>query len=243
MKITRILSLSIFLLLAGCMYPGVTDHPQPELKVDHSPFDNGDCPPDKSGYYHVCTAGTPLYEVGCDRIEEASDLLGGLNPSHPIAVCIYDPRRHPEISNAWNIPETEYFFNIGGPLPTLVRYVIQVDGKFQLIKKEEELRAVFAPVNSAEEALSTALTAHDLYAEYDMKLSPFYRYEVSAIEDTHVEEVEGGWLVHLFDYMFFGCGPHYYYAVDIKVTPDGRTGEVSRTKIYSDPLMDGLCQD
>jgi hypothetical protein len=243
MKIVRILSLTVLLLLAGCTYPRVTDHPQPELKVDHSPFENGDCPLDENGYDLGCTPGTPLYKAGCDRIDQVSDLLGGLEPSHPIAMCIFEPRRHPEISNAWNIPETEYFFNIGGPLPTLVRYVIQVDGKFQLIKNEDEFRAVFAPVNSAEEALSTALTVHDLHAEYDLKLSPFYRYEVKAIEDTHVEEVQGGWLVHLFDYMFYGCGPHYYFAVDIKVSTDGRTEEVSRTKIYSDPLMDGLCQD
>jgi hypothetical protein len=58
-----------------------------------------------------------------------------------------------------------------------------------------------------------------------------------------VETTGDGYIVHVFDYQFFGCGPHYYYAVDLNVTPDGRVGEISRTPIFRDPRLDGLCQD
>jgi hypothetical protein len=87
------------------------------------------------------------------------------------------------------------------------------------------------------------LTVRNLYASYDLKFNWKYRYEVNLIEDTRVDVVEGGYLVHVFDYAFFGCGPHYYYAVDVKVTTESKVDEVSRAKIYRNPADDGVCVD
>jgi hypothetical protein len=229
------------LLLAGCG-PKIVNHPKPELKVDFSPFENVGCPADEYGTRY-CDQASELYALGCNLLSEPPALMGGLTPVYPMAVCHYMPYYREDGVDPFNVPASEYFFNVGGPLPELIRYVIFKDGGFQLIKNPDEFRAVFAPVDSPDEALSFALALADVYAQYDMQFNIRYRYEVKSLEDTFVETTGDGYIVHVFDYQFFGCGPHYYYAVEIMVTPDGRVQENSRTKIYRDPLFDGLCQD
>jgi hypothetical protein len=128
-------------------------------------------------------------------------------------------------------------------MPMLVRYVIAVEGEFRLVKNADEFQAVFAPVESADEALSFAISLANVYALYGLKVDWKYRYTVSALEDTYVDTTEGGYIVHAFDYQFFGCGLHYYYAVDVKVKSDGNVAELTRTKIYRNPALDDLCQD
>jgi hypothetical protein len=240
------------LLILGCagasnieqMVKGVKviNHPKPDLKVDFSPFEQAGCPSDEYNW-RPCQEDSELYKLGCDNIETVSDLMGGLNPAYPMAVCRYFPTRHPEVAEPYNIPSTEYFFDVGGPLPELVRYVIYRDGGFQLIRNPDEFKATFAPVETEDEALGFALALQDVYALYDQKVNLKLKYYIETLEDTRVESMAGGFLVHVFDYQFFGCGPHYTYAVDLKVGNDGVVEEVSRTQIFKDPLMDGLCQD
>ena len=229
-------------LLAGCVIPKIINHPQPELKVDFSPFEDVGCPADEYGT-RLCAPESGLYALGCDRIDEPPNLMGGLTPDYPMAVCTYMPYYRPDVADPFKIPPSEYFFNIGGPMPELVRYVVFKDGNFLLIKNPDEFRDMFVPVDNASEALSFALIMMDVYPQYDLKFDIRYRYEVETLEDTFVETTGDGYIVHAFDYQFFGCGPHYYYAVELMVTPDGRVQEKSRTKIYRDPLKDGLCQD
>jgi hypothetical protein len=232
----------VALLLAGCA-PKIVNHPKPEMTVDFLPFENAGCPLSSDGYFRPCDETGTLYAMGCNQIDKVPELMGGLAPAYPMAICRYIPYYRTDVVDKYNIPESEYFFNVGGPLPELIRYVIFKDGNFQLVKNPDEFRAVFAPVDSPEEALSFTLALADVYAQYDLKFNMKYRYEVKALEDTFVETTGDGFTVHVFDYQFFGCGPHYYYAVEIMVTPDGKVQENSRTKIYRDPLFDGLCQD
>jgi hypothetical protein len=236
-------SLVIIFLLPGCIPPRIVNHPAPDLKVDFTPFEDAGCPLDEYGHNRLCSKDSVLYTLGCDRIQAAPDLMGGLAPAYPMAVCAYMPYYRPDVADPHNIPQSEYFFNIGGPMPELVRYVIFKDGSFQLIKNPDEFRSVFAPVDSPDEALGFALALADVYAQYDLKFALKYRYEVRTLEDTYVETTGDGYTVHAFDYQFFGCGPHYYYAVDLNITPDGQVGEIRRIPIYRDPKLDGLCQD
>jgi hypothetical protein len=233
--------LLIVILTAGCG-PKIINHPEPELKVDFTPFESVGCQPDEYGTL-FCNPDSALYTLGCDRLEKAPDLMGGLDPAYPMAVCIYVPMQRPEVANPYDTPVSEYFFNIGGPMPMLVRYVIAVEGEFRLVKNADEFRAVFAPVESADEALSFAISLANVYALYGLKVDWKYRYTISALEDTYVDITEDGYIVHAFDYQFFGCGPHYYYAVDVKVKSDGNVEELTRTKIYRNPALDDLCQD
>jgi len=236
-------SLGMVFLLSGCIPPKIVNHPAPDLKVDFSSFEDAGCPLDEYGYNRYCEEGSVLYTLGCDRLAEVPAEFGGLNPAYPMAICTYVPYWRDDVAEPWKTPASEYFYNVGGPMPMLVRYVIFVDGEFRLIKNADEFRAVFGPVESPDEALSFSLALADVFPLYDLKFNLKYRYEVRILEETYVETTGDGYLVHVFDYQFFGCGPHYYYVVDLNVTPDGRVGEISRTPIFRDPRLDGLCQD
>jgi hypothetical protein len=193
------------------------NHSQPELNVDFSVSENVGCPPDQYGFRR-CETDSPLANLGCHEIRKPSNLLGALDPSYP-------------------------FFNTGGIVPAYVRYVIFRDNQFELIETEGEFRSVLAPIVAPEEALSYALAVRDLSAFYNLEPDPKYQYFVDEIEDTYVEETAGGYLVHLFFYEVFGCGPHLTYAVDVEVTTQGDVNEISRRVIYKDPSEDELCVD
>ena len=221
------------------------NHSQPELDVDFSIFENIGCPPDQYGFRH-CETGSPLADLGCDEIVEPPNLLGALDPSYPIALCLVIPylnTEEPGAENARMLAEGKYFFNIGGVVPTYVRYVIFRDDQFELVETEDEFRSIFAPVTTPEEALGYALAVRDLSAYYNLEPDSKYQYFVDEIEDTYVEETAGGYLAHLFFYERFGCGPHLTYDVDVDVTTQGYVKEISREPVYKDPSEDNSCAD
>ena len=114
--------------------------------------------------------------------------------------------------------------------------VLLRDGEFQLTGLIPELQAVFAPVESANEALSYALAATGLYARYGIETHECTSvdcYLADTIEDTHVDETEGGYVVHLFsDYEPpCGCGTHITCAVRVSVTREGQISQ-ARTRLH-----------
>jgi hypothetical protein len=197
------------LALAGCQTPRVVNHSRPELDVDFGVFENVGCPPNQSGLRR-CETDSPMADLGCDELQEPSNLLGALDPAYPIALCLVIPylnAEEREEETARMLAEHKYFFNIGGSLPTYVRYVIFRDNQFELVETEDEFRSIFAPIGGPQEALSYALAVRDLSAYYGLTRDSRLQYFVDEIEDTHVEETADGYLVHLFSYQVFGCGP------------------------------------
>lgn len=239
------LALLIFVPTCSRATPRFLNHPQPDMAVSFHAFEDVGCPPNEHGFRY-CSSDSPLATLGCDQIRRPSDLFGGLEPSYPIAFCLVEPYRdtaEPGRANAEMIAEGEYFYNIGGIYPMYVRYVIFRDGQFHLIKTEDEFRDIFAPVETAGEALSYALAVRNLSAYYGLDFKPTYEYFVDEIEDTHVDTVAGGYLVHLYYYERFGCGPHITYAVDVYITTEGYIEEIGRKPAHKDPAEDGLCVD
>ena len=116
MKTIRWFCLVAF-LLAGCGRK-IVNHQKPDLKVDFSQFTNAGCPLDEYGYNRICEKNSALYALGCDRIDEVPDLMGGLMPAYPMAVCNYMPYYRTDVANPFDVPQSEYFFNVGGPMPS-----------------------------------------------------------------------------------------------------------------------------
>jgi hypothetical protein len=141
------------------------------------------------------------------------------------------------------LAERKYFFNVGGVVPAYVRYVILRDDQFELVETGDAFRSVFAPIETPEEALSYVLAVRNLKAYYDLDFNPKYQYFVDEIEETHVEETTSGYLVHVFFYEVFGCGPHLTYAVDVTITTQGYVEKIDREPIYNDPSQDNVCVD
>ena len=239
---TRLLP-AVLILLTACA-PGITNHPRPDLSVDPAPFEALGCTLDGSGRWD-CPAGTALDAFGCARLEQADPLLGGLQPAFPLAVCISIPQDG--YGGDFPAPD-QYFFNVGGMLPQFVTYVAFVGGtnaeaEFFSLANPADLRALYAPVESPQEALAFALALYPVEARYDLSVQPGLKYDVRELEDTYVEIVDGGYLVHVFHYQLFGCGPHYTQGWLIKVTTDGQSEVLERQDLFRNPLEDNLCVD
>ena len=58
-----------------------------------------------------------------------------------------------------------------------------------------------------------------------------------------MDETADGYLVHLFNYQFAGCGPHTTSAFDLLVTGTGEVRELSVKGMFEDPAEDTLCID
>lgn len=146
--------------------------------------------------------------------------------------------------------------NLGGKLRSCTVLVLEKDGKASLLDSPAKFKQAFAPVESSEEALSfaTALTGAFALYEFDKRapgrsaqgsidLRPEFRYFSSNFVPSTVKKDGADYLVQLFKYQQFGCGPHPYSGLTYRVTPAGEVTEVSNSKLVEDPNFDGLCVD
>jgi hypothetical protein len=234
------LVISLLVLLVACQFkPRFINHSQPNLSVTFDVFNDGGCLKDSSGR---CMSESSLAALGCDEIQVPSSLIGGLYPAYPIAECRLIPDQTTVETQA-EIEKGLYFFYTGGLFGSYVRYIIFQDGEFRLLKSEDEFRAIYAPVETPEEALSYVLAVTNLSAYYGLEYDPAYAYEVGTIEDTHVTPEPDGYKVHLFHDSVFGCGPHWISEVEMHVSAEGIVQEMSSKPLFRDPNQDDLCVD
>lgn len=235
------LSLAIFLfLLAACqlLKPRFINHPQPNLSISFDAFADVGC---SAG---VCNDESPMTAFGCDEIQQPSSLLGGLEPSYPIALCIITPRYEETPSDTQaEIDNGQFIYFTGGLFGVYVRYVVHKDDGFVLLKTEDEFRTLYAPIESPEEALSYTLALTNLSAYYGLQHDPAYKYEVNTIEDTYVVAETDGYRLHLYAYQEIGCGPHWISAAEVHLTSEGVIQEVNWEPLFRDPNIDDLCID
>ncbi len=201
-------------------------------------------PPNLTVSTDVFFDDTLLANFGCNEIQAPSSMLGGLEPSYPIAICAfqYIPGEGTEELEAV-IESGQFFYYTGGLFGTYIRYIIYQNGEFVLLKTEEDLRKLFAPIESPEEALSYVMAAKNLSANYGIQYDPAYEYEVDTIEDTYVINDTDGYLVHLFYDQAFGCGPHWISEVDVHVSVEGNIEERSSRQLFRNPDLDDVCFD
>jgi hypothetical protein len=231
MKIKTKLWQAIWLLifLSSCQSkPEFINHPSPNLTVSMDVFSDD----------------TLLANFGCNEIQTPSSLLGGLNPSYPIAICVIQYISGEATEElAAEIESGQFFYYTGGLFGTYIRYIIYQNDEFVLLKTEEDLRKLFAPIESPDEALSYVVAVKNLSAAYGIQYDPAYEYEVDTIEDTYVTPDTDGYLVHLFHDQAFGCGPHWVSEVDVHVSVEGNIEERSSRQLFRNPDLDDVCFD
>jgi hypothetical protein len=221
--------------LGDLSLPEVQNYPQPTMHVSTEAAWETGCAP--AGDSNLCAAESPLGSLGCERLQQPGDMLGGLDPSYPIQLC--QARREPGEA----VDPSTYIYREGCLVKFYIRYAIWRNDQFEVIESQQELSSIYAPIDSPEEALSYALASTGLGVRYGIEPVGGYRYFVDQLQDTYVQEIENGFLVLLYDYHLCGCGPHPTYAVVVQVNRDGQVQEIERQEVYEDPAEDDLCVD
>ena len=204
-------------------------HPRPTLSVDTDVFAEVGCSPGLSMFRgRPCTDDGPISELGCEELW-TSDLYGGLDPRYPLAFC----------SGPWWEFDGLMRCHGGESSYKCYRPIIFKDGAFALVSTVDEMRTLFAPIESADEALSYALLVTEYTAEYKGcwvgcgRWGPedFHIY-TDVIEDTHVVEVEDGYQVYLFDIQIYGCTTLPVVSVPVQVGYDGTISELPKVTLF-----------
>jgi len=223
----------IFLLAAvSCAPTGkIVEHSKPDLKIDNTYFENLGCF-EETG----CSAALPQdLDFQGFWIEEPSDLLGGLDPVIPLAVVQTISFSHdPTIPAVYS----------GTCTATIsYNYLVFLDGKIRALDSKADFAAVFAPIDSPEEALSYAVASTGYMALYDLELIKDIQVLSKKLEETHVSTKKGGYVVHLFDLFLCHCGPHVIRSVEVTVNVDGTVSVSEPVDAFSDPELDNACFD
>jgi hypothetical protein len=207
----------------------IVNHEKPNIQTDFAPFQNIGCnQPDKKENRYRCEEGSQLFDAGCTTITNLP-LLGGLSPNYPIALCTLEINR--EFAYV-ELPPDECLYADGFMTTFCNRYIIYKDGKFQLIRSMDEFQKFFAPVETPNEALAFALADGKFIAQYNQTKQNDATYSVSKLEDTHVEIVEDGYIVHVFFTFPFGCTTFGLDAVELQVSHTGNIAEINRFPVY-----------
>lgn len=227
----------VLLALTSCSFPqikrapDIVQHDPPVLSVDDSYFVSTNCYNDLS----CLPDGLISTDRQYDHLGKAPDLLGGLSPSVPLAVLTsnwYQP-----------IPDVQFMYVKPCLSTRHVRYLARVAGELILLDTIESMAAIYAPIESAEEALSYALATTGFSAVYDLESTPDLKLLVEPLEETFVSETPDGYTVHLFDTFLCGCGPHIIQSVEVQVSRDGQVTQSQPVEAYRDPAIDDLCVD
>jgi hypothetical protein len=216
--------------------PKIIEHPEPIFQVDMGVFErtgNCDYSTDPAIYLffhtdtatYICGKDSPLYALGCEYLQ-ADDRLGGLSP-YPIAKCI---------NKSKFIGTFEYVSSKGGFWYSY-SYVTYDGGNFVLVQKPDDFKKYFAPIESANEALSYLEAVSDYYPKYNFEEYESYSdYYVNEIETTHVEETDDGYIAHVFygKHPGWSCATVDVYSADVLVTHEGEIREIGdRQLTYS----------
>lgn len=232
MKKVLVVVFSIFPFLVSCVpSPRIVEHHKPDLHVDVEYFEDLNC----------------FFETGCQSIlpedlgyrifwfERPSDMLGGLDPTFPMADALtLDFQHSPDIPAVYT----------GTCAATIYHnYVIYIDSEVRILDSKQELVDVFAPIESRNEALSFAIAATGYSPMYDLESIENIEIFVNRLEETNVKRVSGGYIVHLFDYSLCHCGPHFINEIDVLVSGNGETTVSEPVKSYRDTRFDNVCFD
>ena len=124
-----------------------------------------------------------------------------------------------------------------------IRYLVFREGSIELVDSVDKLSQIYAPIDSADEALSYAIAATGYTALFDLGNRKKLEFYNPLIEPTSVTSADGSYKVTLFNTYLCGCGPHIIYSIDVTVNRDGTIEAADPQPAYSNPENDGLCID
>ena len=237
MKRSLLVCILVLLSLSSCRLPQIgsskkiVEHTPPELAVDNSYFAGLGCFESPG----CLPAELQQLDPPIGYIMRPPDLLGALNPALPLA-------RASTVLH-YGEGEIEAVYVNQCLSDQYIRYLVRVGDEIQLIDTVDGMAALFAPIESPDEALSYAIATTGLSALYDIEKIAKIKLYTTPVEETFVQEVDNGYLVHLFHTYMCGCGPHIIRSVDVTLNTDGAVSTAEPVDAFSDPQYDGLCVD
>ncbi|MEO8218985.1 MAG: hypothetical protein ABI718_18065 [Acidobacteriota bacterium] len=232
----KILFFALALLASGsAQVPIVQREARPPLTVNFAPFAaTRGCSATYTKDRLACEKTSDLGRLGCSTVYRR-DELGGLRPRVPIAVC--------EFVSSNEVGPGTFITRSGILRPAYVRFLVAGEKGFTLLSNEAEFRKYFAPVTSANEALSYVLAITGLTTFYGFVPPPNYRYMANRLRETFIEKRDQGFIVHnVLDYEAYGCGPHLSSLVTFSVSAGGELKEINRVRAFEGP-NDHICRD
>lgn len=170
------------------------------------------------------------------NINKAPENCGGLIPNYPLATGHV-------LFNSHSKYECEDWID-GGLLTQCKKVIVKKGDNYIVINNEEELRKIYAPITSKNEALSFAILSTRWFAIFDnaffknsYKYFGYYKPRTSYVEQDGNE-----YTVHLFAYQTFGCS-HPYFTVTATITRDGTIYNIIEKEAFFDPQDGNICVD
>ena len=225
------------LFLTACSLPWnwrsaqIIEATPPDLTVDNSYFENLGC--FKSP--HCLPESFDLIDIPIESLGPVEDHLGGLTPTTPLAVALNN--------SPYFLGEENFVYTKHCLLSRYTRYIVYSDGEYQLLSTRDHLASFYAPIETPEEAYSFAIAATGLRPLFEIAQETEVVFEQKVVEDSHVDAVEGGYVVHLYDTFICGCGPHYVDLVDVTVYTNGTLSIADPLPVYRNPALDDVCAD
>lgn len=137
------------------------------------------------------------------ELKSVPDYYGGLNPKFEMAKAYTHQIESNNCLNRQNLNE----INEAGEY--CVDLVIKNNNKYILVKSDNELKQIFVPIDSEEEAISYVSIITGTNPIYDFKHINM-KYLVENFEFTNALRKENGFETVTFDYDLFCCPPHKY---------------------------------
>lgn len=209
----------------------IIEHDPVVLSIDNTFFEQKGCFQSTSCLPDPFTKADPPIT----SISKASPWLGGLTPSLPIAVAY--------TNSAFGLDESKFIFSLHCLGSHYIRYIVHAENEYRIISNHEELAALYAPIESPEEAFSFAIAATGYSPMNDLEKIKKIVLKQKTVEETYVRQSETGFIVHLFDTFMCGCGPHIISSVDVTVQRDGALEIAAPVPAYQDPETDKICFD
>lgn len=170
----------------------------------------------------VTAVGDLTQDLSCDYVSRPSNSIGSIIPLYPLIQIGIIGRD----SDERQIIESEGYFSVwvGMAGAYYRRYAVFKDGTWHVLKNMNDLKNMFAPIETKAEALSYAILATCYYPRYDLSYDSDYTYYTNVIEETYVTENDTTYTVVLFDDTISGCESPYLDRIRIRV---GFNGDVS----------------
>ena len=142
-----------------------------------------------------------------------------------MAICKIETEEH-------EAAKTNGLYLSGCAFRTENRYIFQVDGEYVLVSSLEELKQLFVPIDSPEQAVSYAQLVTGLDATYDFTYDSTLMYFHEILLATHVTQRGDAFEMNLFDFVECSCEPLFNNQITIRVDRDGQVTWVDAVPIY-----------